>query len=97
MSSFLLTLNVLPSLTQSLLFFISFCFYFVAREYGELLLHCGLIGEAVKFFEDLELWDNLILCYRYDIFQWLLSKLNYSSALTLNLFFIFGIASCGLM
>lgn len=37
---------------------------FVIREYGELLVRCGLIGEAVKTFEDLELWDNLILCYR---------------------------------
>lgn len=36
------------------------------REYGELLVSCGLIGEAVKIFEELELWDNLIFCYRYD-------------------------------
>lgn len=35
------------------------------REYGELLVRCGLIGEAVKVFEDLELWDNLIYCYWY--------------------------------
>ncbi|EXB68722.1 Tetratricopeptide repeat protein 27-like protein [Morus notabilis] len=34
------------------------------KEYGELLVRCGLIGEAVKTFEDLELWDNLIFCYR---------------------------------
>ncbi|KAK4256860.1 hypothetical protein QN277_006527 [Acacia crassicarpa] len=34
------------------------------KEYGELLVRCGLIGEAVKVFEDLELWDNLIFCYR---------------------------------
>ncbi|PSS16407.1 Tetratricopeptide repeat protein [Actinidia chinensis var. chinensis] len=33
------------------------------KEYGELLVSCGLIGEAVKVFEDLELWDNLIHCY----------------------------------
>nr|XP_025615897.1 tetratricopeptide repeat protein 27 homolog isoform X2 [Arachis hypogaea] len=33
------------------------------KEYGELLVRCGLIGEAVKVFEDLELWDNLIYCY----------------------------------
>ncbi|KAA8522634.1 hypothetical protein F0562_013005 [Nyssa sinensis] len=33
------------------------------KEYGELLVSCGLIGEAVKVFEDLELWDNLIYCY----------------------------------
>lgn len=42
-------------------FFLSF-----PRQYGELLVSCGLIGEAVKVFEDLELWDNLIYCYRYD-------------------------------
>lgn len=35
------------------------------REYGELLVRCGLIGEALKVFEDLELWDNLIYCYTY--------------------------------
>lgn len=35
------------------------------REYGELLVSCGLIGEAVQIFEELELWDNLIFCYRY--------------------------------
>ncbi|GAB4853470.1 hypothetical protein Ancab_017660 [Ancistrocladus abbreviatus] len=34
------------------------------KEYGELLVSHGLIGEAVKIFEDLELWDNLIYCYR---------------------------------
>ncbi|CAL5417907.1 unnamed protein product [Camellia sinensis] len=34
------------------------------KEYGELLVGCGLIGEAVKVFEDVELWDNLIYCYR---------------------------------
>lgn len=33
------------------------------KEYGELCVRCGLIGEAVKTFEDLELWDNLIFCY----------------------------------
>ncbi|KAJ1386499.1 Tetratricopeptide-like helical domain superfamily [Sesbania bispinosa] len=33
------------------------------KEYGELLVRCGLIGEAVKEFENLELWDNLIYCY----------------------------------
>ncbi|KAK4573444.1 hypothetical protein RGQ29_031415 [Quercus rubra] len=34
------------------------------KEYGELLVRCHLIGKAVKIFEDLELWDNLIFCYR---------------------------------
>ncbi|PRQ55100.1 putative tetratricopeptide-like helical domain-containing protein [Rosa chinensis] len=33
------------------------------KEYGELCVRCGLIGEAIKIFEDLELWDNLIFCY----------------------------------
>ncbi|KAL3332013.1 hypothetical protein AABB24_032566 [Solanum stoloniferum] len=37
---------------------------FLFREYGDLLVSCGLIGEAVKVYEDLELWDNLIYCYR---------------------------------
>ncbi|GAB2268360.1 hypothetical protein Dimus_003325 [Dionaea muscipula] len=34
------------------------------KEYGELLVSNGLVGEALKIFEDLELWDNLICCYR---------------------------------
>ncbi|XP_047182528.1 tetratricopeptide repeat protein 27 homolog [Vigna umbellata] len=33
------------------------------KEYALLLVGCGLIGEAMKEFEDLELWDNLIYCY----------------------------------
>ncbi|XP_026406486.1 tetratricopeptide repeat protein 27 homolog [Papaver somniferum] len=33
------------------------------KEYGELLVRCGLIGEALKIFEDLELWNNVIDCY----------------------------------
>ncbi|XP_022745574.1 tetratricopeptide repeat protein 27 homolog isoform X2 [Durio zibethinus] len=36
----------------------------IRKEYGELLVSCGLIGEAIKIFEDIELWDNLIECYR---------------------------------
>ncbi|CAI0460590.1 unnamed protein product [Linum tenue] len=32
------------------------------KEYGELLLSCGLVGEAIKIFEALQLWDNLIQC-----------------------------------
>ncbi|KAJ8754915.1 hypothetical protein K2173_015427 [Erythroxylum novogranatense] len=32
------------------------------KEYGQLLVSCGLVGEAIKIFEDLELWDNLIYC-----------------------------------
>ncbi|KAK1354249.1 Tetratricopeptide repeat protein 27-like protein [Heracleum sosnowskyi] len=33
------------------------------KEYGDLLLSCGLIGEAVKVYEDLELWDTVVYCY----------------------------------
>lgn len=33
------------------------------KEYGELLVACGMIGEAITIFEDLHLWDNLIYCY----------------------------------
>ncbi|KAL8127597.1 hypothetical protein AgCh_014485 [Apium graveolens] len=33
------------------------------KEYGDLLVSCGLIGEAVKVYEDLELWDTVIYCY----------------------------------
>ncbi|KAL8196412.1 hypothetical protein R6Q57_024707 [Mikania cordata] len=34
------------------------------KEYADLLVSCGLIGEAVKIYENLELWDNVIFCYR---------------------------------
>ncbi|KAL6871543.1 hypothetical protein ACP4OV_014372 [Aristida adscensionis] len=34
------------------------------KEYGELLISCGIVGEALDIFKDLELWDNLIYCYR---------------------------------
>lgn len=33
------------------------------KEYAELMVSCGIIGDALKIFEDLELWDNLIYCY----------------------------------
>ncbi|XVF70707.1 hypothetical protein PTKIN_Ptkin11bG0184200 [Pterospermum kingtungense] len=33
------------------------------KQYGDILVSCGLVGEALKIFEDLELWDNLIYCY----------------------------------
>ncbi|OVA09405.1 Tetratricopeptide repeat-containing domain [Macleaya cordata] len=33
------------------------------KEYGELLVSFSMIGEALKIFQDLELWDNLIHCY----------------------------------
>lgn len=34
------------------------------REYGEQLIACGLVGSAMEIFERLELWDNLLVCYR---------------------------------
>lgn len=34
------------------------------KEYGQLLVSCGMMGEALKIFEELELWDDLIVCYR---------------------------------
>lgn len=40
------------------------CVDLFLREYGDLLVSCGLIGEALKIYEDLELWDNLIYCYQ---------------------------------
>ncbi|KAH9771531.1 TPR REGION domain-containing protein [Citrus sinensis] len=57
--------NSSPSVTQR----IPFCYVIyvptipaLRKEYAELLVSCGLIGEAIKIFEDLELWDNLIYC-----------------------------------
>ncbi|KAK9086759.1 hypothetical protein Syun_029153 [Stephania yunnanensis] len=35
------------------------------KDYGELLVGCGMVGEALKIFEELELWDSLIFCYGY--------------------------------
>jgi hypothetical protein len=35
------------------------------REYAEMMVSCGLVGEAMHIFEELELWDNLIDCYWY--------------------------------
>ncbi|KAI0507230.1 hypothetical protein KFK09_013352 [Dendrobium nobile] len=48
---------------------LAFCVYTptisaLRKEYGELSVGCGMVGEALKIFEDLELWDNLIYCYR---------------------------------
>jgi hypothetical protein len=34
------------------------------RELGEGLVATGLVGAALELFEALELWDNLIVCYR---------------------------------
>lgn len=34
------------------------------KELGEQLMAAGLVGAAMALFEELELWDALILCYR---------------------------------
>lgn len=34
------------------------------KELGELLVGMGLVGAALAVFEQLELWDNLIVCYQ---------------------------------
>lgn len=34
------------------------------KELGEQLLAAGLVGGALGLFEELELWDALILCHR---------------------------------
>ena len=36
------------------------------REQAELMVSFGLVGEAMRVFEELELWNNLIDCYTYD-------------------------------
>lgn len=34
------------------------------KELGEQLLSTGLVGAAMGLFEEEELWDSLIICYR---------------------------------
>lgn len=34
------------------------------KELGEAYVSMGLVGEAMQLFEQLELWDELIICYR---------------------------------
>ena len=34
------------------------------KELGELLVGMGLVGSALALFEQLELWDSLIVCYQ---------------------------------
>ena len=34
------------------------------KELGEQFVAAGLVGAAMELFEELELWDALILCYR---------------------------------
>ncbi|KAL9423270.1 hypothetical protein AB3S75_035373 [Citrus x aurantiifolia] len=57
--------NSSPGVTQS----IPFCYVIyvptipaLRKEYAKLFVSCGLIGEAIKIFEVLDLWDNLIYC-----------------------------------
>jgi hypothetical protein len=46
----------------------AFCILFptmpaLLKEHAEMMVSCGLVGEAMHIFEELELWDNLIDCY----------------------------------
>ncbi|KAH9707150.1 TPR REGION domain-containing protein [Citrus sinensis] len=57
--------NSSPGVTQR----IPFCYVIyvptipaLRKEYAKLFVSCGLIGEAIKIFEVLDLWDNLIYC-----------------------------------
>jgi hypothetical protein len=34
------------------------------KEWGECLIRMGILGPALVCFEELELWDNLVYCYR---------------------------------
>ncbi len=34
------------------------------KELGEAFVACGLVGAAIKLFEEAELWDSLIVCYQ---------------------------------
>lgn len=34
------------------------------KELGEQMVASGLVGSAMEIFEQLELWDSLLLCYR---------------------------------
>lgn len=47
----------------------------LSKEYGELLLSCGYVGEALGVFEEHQQWESVILCYT------LLSKSSAASAL----------------
>ncbi|KAH9707110.1 TPR REGION domain-containing protein [Citrus sinensis] len=56
--------NSSPGVTQSIPFCYVICIPTIPalrKEYAKLLVSCGLIGEAIKNFEDLVLWDSLIL------------------------------------
>ncbi|ESR50770.1 hypothetical protein CICLE_v10031844mg [Citrus x clementina] len=56
--------NSSPGVTQSIPFCYVICIPTIPalrKEYAKLLVSRGLIGEAIKNFEDLVLWDSLIL------------------------------------
>lgn len=56
-----------PSVAQRIYFSFGVCIPTMPalrKEYAELLVSCGMVGDAIKIFEDLELWDSLIYCYR---------------------------------
>ncbi|KAH9707115.1 TPR REGION domain-containing protein [Citrus sinensis] len=62
--------NSSPGVTQSIPFCYVICVPTIPalrKEYAKLLVSCGLIGEAIKNFEDLELWDSLILQLARDV------------------------------
>ncbi|KAL4569426.1 hypothetical protein LXL04_025062 [Taraxacum kok-saghyz] len=59
--------NPTPEVSSRIPFFFTVdfpTFPTLRKEYADLLVSSGLIGEAVKTYEALELWDNVIFCYR---------------------------------
>ncbi|GAY65998.1 hypothetical protein CUMW_245320, partial [Citrus unshiu] len=61
------------------------------KEYAELLVSCGLIGEAIKIFEDLELWDNLIYCNWYDVIDNHYPNLSVCLSVSLSFVLLMGV------
>jgi hypothetical protein len=59
------------------------------REYDELLISCGIVGEALDIFKDLELWDNLIYCYRYTFHLEIPLSCHLGESLTLKSYFCY--------
>ncbi|MCO5602762.1 hypothetical protein L7F22_056900 [Adiantum nelumboides] len=46
----------------------AFCLHFpmlsvLRKELAEMMVSCGLVGEALKIFKELELWNSLVDCY----------------------------------
>ncbi|GAY45941.1 hypothetical protein CUMW_093170, partial [Citrus unshiu] len=78
--------NSSPGVTQR----IPFCYVIyvptipaLRKEYAKLFVSCGLIGEAIKIFEVLDLWDNLIYCNWYDVIDNRYPNLSLSLSLVL--------------